>query len=286
MAKSKKKRKKKNSSEHDTLYTVCLLTGLIGPIVVYLALMLAVFGAPNSPWLILGLVGAFAIGAGMASVVSSVFWKLPIGVLGIVPSGIGAILILVSSLLMFSPSLKMLFDMEMVSYCFVTIGFLAFSAVFYMIFRFAVDSRLKMSYGLSNTRIRKLKKGKKNYWWYEALHREVGLGILYGMNKLYTLVFTAALILTVVGGYFRFFSILICALMTTLGLLGALMAAFALAQNHKEEHGRYVVLFAQNSRKGIDCILFDLFAVLMLLVMAYAHMILTADLWGIELPHL
>ena len=113
MAKSKKKRKKKNSSEHDTLYTVCLLTGLIGPIVVYLALMLAVFGAPNSPWLILGLVGAFAIGAGMASVVSSVFWKLPIGVLGIVPSGIGAILILVSSLLMFAPSLKMLFDIGM-----------------------------------------------------------------------------------------------------------------------------------------------------------------------------
>ena len=76
MSKPRKKRKKKNSSKHDTLYTACLMMGLFLPIVLYLVLMLAVFGAPNSPWLILGLVGAFAIGAGMASVVFSVFWKL------------------------------------------------------------------------------------------------------------------------------------------------------------------------------------------------------------------
>ncbi len=288
MASSKKKRKKNKRDEKDStsLQTAAIIAALILPLVVYLALMLAVFGAPNSPWLMLGFVGAFAIGIGCAALVSSLFWRLPIGVLGIIPFAVGALLILTSSLLMFAPGLKTLLNTEMVSYSFITVGFLAFSLIFYMLFRFSLESWLKREYRMSNTYIRKVKKGKRNYWWYEALHREVGLGVLYGMNKLYTLLSPAALALTLLTGYFRPMSIPICALVTVVSLLTAAMSIFVYAQHNKEEHGTYVVLLARNSRRGLDSVLFDLAIVLLMLAMAYAHIMITAELWGIELPHL
>ena len=285
MAKHSKKRKKK-SSENTSLQTACFAVGLLLPAVLYLFLMLAVFDTHDSPFLMLGFFGAFGVGVGVAAVVASFFWRLPIGVLGIVPFAVGAILILISSLLMFAPELKTLLNTEMVSYSFITVGFLAFSLIFYMLFRFSLESWLKRVHRMSNTYIRKSKKGKRNYWWYETLHREVGLGILYGMNKLYTLLFPAALALTLLTGYFRPMSIPICALVTAVSLLTAAMSVFVYAQHNKEEHGTYVVLLARNSRRGFDSVLFDLGIVLLMLAMAYAHILITAELWGIELPHL
>ena len=288
MARSRKKRKKNKRGEGKStaFHTAAICIALFLPLVIYLALMLAVFGAPDSPWLMLGFVGAFAVGIGCAALVSSLFWKLPLGVLGIIPFAVGAILILISSLLMFAPGLKTLLNTEMVSYSFITVGFLAFSLIFYMLFRFSLESWIRRVYRMSNTYIGKAKKGKRNYWWYEALHREVGLGVLYGMNKLYTLLSPAALALTLLTGYFRPMSVPICALVTAVSLLTAAMSVFVYAQHNKEEHGTYVVLLARNSRRGFDSVLFDLCIVLLMLAMAYAHIMITADLWGIELPHL
>ena len=64
------------------------------------------------------------------------------------------------------------------------------------------------------------------------------------------------------------------------------MSVFVYAQHNKEEHGTHVVLLARNSRRGFDSVLFDLCIVLLMLAMAYAHIMITAELWGIELPHL
>ena len=87
MARSRKKRKKNKRGEGKStaFHTAAICIALFVPLVLYLALMLAVFGAPDSPWLMLGFVGAFAVGIGCAALVSSLFWKLPIGVLGIIP---------------------------------------------------------------------------------------------------------------------------------------------------------------------------------------------------------
>ena len=106
MASSRKKRKKNKRGEgrSTAFHTAAICIALFLPLVIYLALMLAVFGAPDSPWLMLGFVGAFAVGIGCVALVSSLFWKLPVGVLGIIPFGIGAVLILISSLLMFVPA--------------------------------------------------------------------------------------------------------------------------------------------------------------------------------------
>lgn len=172
----------------------------------------------------------------------------------------------------------------MLAYYFLTLLFLVLFAIVYALFRGGVQTWLRLKKGISKTHIRKLKKGKKNFWWYQALHDEVGIGLLYPLNKGFTLAYTLALGLSLVLGWWKPVSVVLCGLMFLLGIFSAIMIGFALIWSNIEEHGRPIVLLAYRKNKGgLNSVIIDLTAVIFCLIMGYAHILLTADLWGMDL---
>jgi hypothetical protein len=171
----------------------------------------------------------------------------------------------------------------MLAYYFLTLLFFVCLGVMYLLFRYGVQTWLQLKKQLSETRIRKLKKGKKNFWWYQALHDEVGMGLLYPLNKGFTLVYALALGLSLVLGWWKPASVVLCGLMILLCLSAGVMVAFTLIWVNIEEHGRPIVFLAQRKNQGLDSVIIDVAAVLFCLIMGYAHILLTADLWGMDL---
>lgn len=172
----------------------------------------------------------------------------------------------------------------MLAYYFLTLLFLALFAIVYALFRGGVQTWLRLKKGFSKTHIRKLKKEKKNFWWYQALHNEVGMGLLYPLNKGFTLIYTLALVLSLILGWWKPVSVVLCGLMFLLGIFSAIMIGFALIWSNIEEHGRPIVLLAYRKNKGgLNSVIIDLTAVIFCLLVGYAHILLTADLWGMDL---
>lgn len=172
----------------------------------------------------------------------------------------------------------------MLAYYFLTLLFLVLLAIIYFIFRGGVQTWLRMKKRLSKTHIRKLKKGVKNFWWYQALHAETGMGLLYPLNKGFTLVYTLALGLSLVLGWWKPTSVILCGLMFLLGIFSAIMIGFASIWGNIEEHGRPIVLLAYPKTKGgLDSVILDAATVIFCLLVGYAHILLTADLWGMDL---
>ncbi len=153
----------------------------------------------------------------------------------------------------------------------------------YMPFRTGVDYWFRSSYHMSRTKIRKSKKGKRNYWWYEALHREKNLGAVYYVNKIFTVAWLLLFLPTVALGFIKEVSLALCPLRLLLYLLGASMTVFGIVQGNLEEHGRPFVLLAQRSNRGFDTVFLDIAQVLLVLGMGYFDMKLTASLWGVML---
>lgn len=78
----------------------------------------------------------------------------------------------------------------------------------------------------------------------------------------------------------------LCALSIIAYLMTAGMLAFALTNRNIYEHGSPIVLFARGKDKSIESSLFDIALIAFALGLLYAELMGTAQLWGMELPHL
>ena len=139
-------------------------------------------------------------------------------------------------------------------YC--NISLTAIHLIFYWLFRFSVESWLR-GRKISMTMIRKSKKGAKNFWWYEELHRNFGLSSIYTLNKVYTVFFSLYFTASVLFGWaeplFRIFAVSF----TLLALLTFYMGEFTRVQDTVEKYGCKFVLFKWDKyRKTMDSSLF------------------------------
>ena len=159
-------------------------------------------------------------------------------------------------------------------------------AIFYAWFRSSVETWLNRSKRISKSRFRKLTKGKKNYWWYETLHKEEDLGLLYYLNKAFTVLYVLIFALTLLTGFIKVMSLILCPMNVILYVLTAFMVIFSRIQDNLDFHGKPFVVFAKSYNNGIDSVIFDIFMVLFVFAMAYVNMMLTGNIWGISLPHL
>ncbi len=174
--------------------------------------------------------------------------------------------------------------MAITVYYFLTLAFLVVLALLYGGFRGGMQDWLRVSKKLSKTHINKLKKGKQNYWWYNALHKELNLGVLYPLNKGFTLLYTGTLALSVALAWCKPVSWVLCGLMAVLCLLSSAMSVFAHYWYNKELYGKGFVLFRKNPRsRGYDSVIFDMTGSLFPIAMAYAYVLMTGDLWGMDL---
>lgn len=274
---------------HPIGYVVLVIVGLIAfvlPMILYNIIVIDLWDAPDSAWILLGLLGCMIMGVGLFNIVAAwigqylghaVTWITLLG---------GAVFVGASILLMFNRKLYEMIDQEMLGFCVATVMFLLVLLIPYVLFRFAIDFWLTHTKKIRRQDMNRMKKGKRNYWWDEELHATYGMGMIYHLNKTFVISFALALVLTIVLGFFRIMSIPICVLSMIAYLSMIVMTVFVSVQNNLEEHGRIFVFMKKNSMGKMDSILFDLGGVALILVMAYAHLLVTCDLWSIELPHL
>lgn len=125
---------------------------------------------------------------------------------------------------------------------------------------------------ISKTKIRKSTKGMKNYWWYEQLHEAFGFDRQYYLNKIFTIISLAALLLHMLFGWLPMMSLPIVVLFSLSFVVYIPMNYFALTQWNLYNHGQKFVFFARrkNGRRGYDCIFVDvmqlLFPILFLVI--------------------
>lgn len=175
---------------------------------------------------------------------------------------------------------------ENIGYWLLSIMFLLLPPIFYGLFRYHIYSWLRKDKHLSKTKIRKAAKGLTNYWWYESLHQEIGLGAIYWLNKIFTILFPVTFLLTVLTGWIHIMSVPICILTVFIYLLTLVIFVFSRILYNLSRHNSPIVFWGKSENNGIDSFFLDLLIAAFFLVAAYAHLIATCDLWGIEFPHL
>ncbi len=125
----------------------------------------------------------------------------------------------------------------------------AFAVFVYVTFRMGVNSYLRVHKN-SKTFIRKNKKGYSNYWLYNKLHAEVGLGYIYTLNIL-LIVLTAVYLFSVVClGWAEFFSIPIATCNAALCAVQIPAILFSDVYWNLEHYGKRFVMLEKNKSGG------------------------------------
>ena len=251
----------------------CGIGGLVLPLITFILVTSVFFPAPNSGFLFLAMVGCFIIGIGIFNVVAAWIGQYLGHWVTLGCFILGGLLVAISCVIIYIPDIYAQFNEEMVSYYFMSILFLGLPPIFYAMFRLSIDSWLRR-HKISKSRIKKLKTGKKNYWWYEAIHQQYDMGPLYHLNKFLTVFYPITLGISILLGWLRAMTPLISVLYALISLTVAGMSLFASVQNNLDEYGVPVVILRQAKNKRIDSIVFDLAIAAFPLSAAYAHILM------------
>lgn len=223
-----KRKKSKKEEKNQRVVAFLRVSAFLFPLPVYLLFVLFLFPVPNSGFLVLGIVGSFAIGLGLMNV-AGLYDDNYLGheVTGIT-LGIGSLLILVSSVIMYVPAIYAKFDERYVTLYYLVWTALVICAIWYMFFRHGVQLHLR-DQGISKTAIEKTMTGKRNFWWYEAAQKEFHLGWIYHLNKGFTVLFVIVCVVHLLTGWIKTVSIiaavgacLLCAMCAPMWVLSSL----------------------------------------------------------------
>lgn len=127
--------------------------------------------------------------------------------------------------------------------------------------------------------MKKMRKGKLNYLWYEQLHKKYDLGLIYYVNKAYTLVFAAAVIIHLLLGWIKEASMLFCILFCISQALLVVLNIFSDIEYLINEFGTPFVILRQNKRKGLDSILFIPFSAGLIIMSGAAQVKMALDFY-------
>lgn len=94
--------------------------------------------------------------------------------------------------------------------------------LFYVFFRISMGILLRRK-KCSNVFVKKNMHGKSNYWWYKSIHHQVGIGIIYHLNKLFTAGFMFCVLLHIVIGWCVPINVLVSVILGGLCIVGAIM---------------------------------------------------------------
>ncbi len=219
----------------------------------------------------LALAGSFIIGVGIFNIVSAFICQYLGHIVTVGAFLLGGTMTATSLVILYHPSIYALFDETLVSYYFVSLHLLLVLLLFYPWVRIGIHTMLRRK-RIGKSTIKSLKKGKRNFWWYEALHKEYNLGFLYHLNKWTTILYPITVLLSILFAWVKVVTPLISVLYAIIALVMAVMAFFASMQENIENYGKPIVLFRRSSTKKIDSIFFDLGIPAFLLASAYVHM--------------
>lgn len=210
--KHKPKSKKKKDTFGERILTFLGVILFFLPFPVYILFTDFLFPAPNSGFLCLGYLGCAVISLAIIVALVELLhgrrsdpngYKMILLVLSLL--GIGAVLIVISAVVMYLPSAYRAFNQDYVMFYFVMWALLLTPGLIYLGFRTAVNLYLKGN-GHGKTAIKTKMKGKRNYWWYEELHQSYHLGWIYYLNKIFTVLYMGEVALHFGFGWWKFAS--------------------------------------------------------------------------------
>ncbi len=272
-------------AEHPIGYGVLVFFGILAfllLLILYLIYLCLFDNKSAGGWPMLGILGCFVMGVGLFNIVAAFIHQyLGHKLTAICLLGGGAFV----ALSIFMTCHTELYDEKVSLFYFLSLTFMLLPAFYYVGFRFEVGNWLKKSKRIKNSEFDKLTEGKRNFWWYEALHEKVNMGFLYYLNKAFTIFFALTFVLTLLTGFIKEMSLILCPMHVILHVLTAFMVMFYLIQNNLALYGKPFVLFAKKGRR-IDSVIKDLIMVLFTLALAYVNVMLVGDIWGVEIPHL
>lgn len=264
---------------HPVGYVILVCCGIVALLLPLFLLILITeiwFPVPSSGFYLLTIAGGFIMGIGLFNIVAAWINQYLGHWITIGSMLLGGSMVSASLFILYTPDVYALFDERMVTYYFVSLLLGCLPPMFYLLFRFAVDSWLRRK-PMSKTAIKTLKKGYRNYWWYDALHDEVGLGLIHPMNKLFTILYPTFLILTISLGWLRFMTPVISGLFVVISFIQSGMLLFSTVQINLDNYGKPFVILRRTETNRLTSFISDFCLVIFPLASCYAHIVLMLE---------
>ena len=253
---------------------------LVAPVMAYIIIFEIFLDAPNSGWLMLGVMGAFVVGIGLFNIVAAFFDQYLGHIVTFGALLIGGAMIGASWFLLFDKKFLSLFDSEMVSFVIINDLFLLLVLIVYIMFRFEVSKWLTAKHKVEEKDLNEMKKGKLNFLWYEQVNTQYPMGAIYGMNKLFTVLYPVTFLINIIFGFFKVMVIPIEVMSILIVLIAAIMFVFSITQENKALYGRAIVLARKNPvTKKLDSSVFDLSCLALFAGMIYVYIKYIIEYW-------
>ena len=260
----------KNTKRTNKFWRKFLTAGIIAfflPLTLYI-IYRAVFNDTQSMagWVVLAVLGCLTIGCGLFNMVGIRYFqysghKWTVGFLTF-----GGTVVLFSDFMIRNPNL---YDENFLGFYFISLFMMVLPPIFYIFFRDGMETMIARTKHIRKSRLINRTKGMKNYWFYEALHKEVNLGFSYYLNKIFIILYVSLFILTLFTGFIKTMTFILCSMHILLSILSAIMIGFARIQENLDYHGTHLVIWANSRNGGVDSIFLDIFIVLFALAPAY-----------------
>jgi len=247
---------------------------LFVPQICYVAMMFFVFFTEHCEncFVLVGYIGSFMVGIGLFNLVAAFVHQYLGHKLTAICIGGGGLLVAVSLFAVFNPQILPSMDMDIFMHYILSLVWLPLLAGYYYLFRCGVTKLLE-SKKIRRSMLNKLKKGAKNFWWYEALHAEYNLGVIYYLNKVFTIAFAVLSFSMVTFGFIKFMLIPNMVLYVILCVLSSAMSVFASVQHNMDKYGKPFVLL-ENSGYGFrhaDSVVHDILRAAVVLLLAWVE---------------
>ena len=272
--------------QHPIGYVVLVITGVAAfllPLMlytVYLSLRFSDAGVLGG-WPFLAIFGCLVMGIGMFNIVAAFIHQYLGHMLTLITFAVGGAAIGFS---IFMTENQQLYNPTVSMHYFISLLLLVFNAIIYIGFRYNVGDWLERTRKIKSSQFSRMTKGWKNYWWYKRLHEECGLGAVYYLNKIFTLLFALTLTATSILGLIKYMTLITGPMNILLNVVTAVMSLVSCVMENKEKYGVPFVLLRKRSTRGYDSVIIDLGIVVLLLFLAYVNATMLADIWGISLP--
>ena len=231
---------------------------------------------PVGGWAILAILGCIVMGVGLFNIVAAIIKQYLGHLLTVICLGGGGLIVAISIFMLENPHL---YDIDISMYYFVTLAFLLIPPIFYFFFRMNAIGYLSGKLKRRERTLRKSMKGKKNFWWYQSIHEEFGIGPIYHLNRTFTLLYIATATVTLVLGFFKATIPIVCAINLLTYAATAILWVYASMMYNTNTYNSPVIIFRRSPRKGIDSSLFDLFSVWFMLGIGWAEVKLCLEVF-------
>ena len=231
---------------------------------------------PVGGWAILAILGCIAIGVGLFNLVAIIIKQYLGHTLTAICLGGGGLIVALSVFMIENPHL---YDIDISMYYFITLVFLLVPPIYYFFFRLNVIEYLSGKLKRRERTLRKSMKGKKNFWWYQSIHDEFGIGSIYHLNLVFTLLYVVAATVTLVLGFFKVTIPIVCAINLLTYAATAILSVYASLMYNTNTYNSPVVIFRRSASKRIDSSLLDLFSLLFMLGIGWAEVKLCLEVF-------